>query len=260
MLNSLDAHRRRRILSLTAVPVVVGGLAILFAPASSAAEPSRTGPFCKAAATAVAAPIPDTPDDTSKYTAADKAAQKAYAKILLGAIDTMLKDAPTEVRVDLQAQRKVGVGVAASGVPGEDARPGLGTGAKLLSVVAKNCASTSVALTASDFKFAGMPATVKSGVTAITMKNASKVEMHHLVMFRKANGVTESAKALLDAEDQKKAVFAGFVEDVQPGKTGVAIVNLTPGNYFLSCFLPTGGKETGMPHFKSGMFVEFVVK
>lgn len=260
MLNSLDAHRPRRILSLTAVPVVVGGLAILGAPASSAADLSRTGPFCKAAVTAVATPTPDTPEDTSKYTAADKAANKAYAKFLLGAIDTMLKDAPTEVRADLQAQRKVAVGVGASGVPGEDVRPGLGTGAKLLSVVAKNCASTNLALTASDFKFAGIPATVKSGLTAITLKNASKAETHHLVMFRKANGVTESAKALLEAEDDKKAVFAGFVDDVKPGKTGAGLVNLTPGNYILSCFLPTGGKETGMPHFKSGMFMEFVVK
>ena len=260
MLNSLDAHRRRRILSLTAVPVVVGGLAILGAPASSAADLSRSGPFCTAAIAAIAPPLPDTPDDESKYTAADKAAQKAYAKILLGALDTMLKDAPAEVRADLQAQRKVAAGVAATGVPGEDARPGLGTGVKLLSAVAKNCASTNLALTASDFKFAGVPATVKSGLTAITMKNASKAEVHHIVVFRKANGGTESAKALLDAEDEKKAVFVGFVEDVKPGKTGAGLVNLTPGNYFLSCFLPTGGKETGMPHFKSGMFMEFVVK
>ena len=259
MLNSLD-RRRRRILSLTAMPVAVGGLAILCAPASSAADLSPTGPFCTGAVTAVAAPLADTPDDHSKYTAADKAAEKAYAKILLGAIDTMLKVAPAEVRADLQAQRKVAVGVTATGLPPADAQPGLGTGAKLLSAVAKNCASTNVALTASDFKFAGMPATVKSGLTAITMKNASKAEVHHIVVFRKANGVTESAKALLDAEDDKKTVFVGFVEDVKPGKTGAGLVNLTPGNYFLSCFLPTGGKETGMPHFKSGMSMEFVVK
>ena len=51
---------------------------------------------------------------------------------------------------------------------------------------------------------------------------------------------------------------AAFME-AEPGASGYAPLNLTPGKYIYACFFPEGGKKNGKPHFLLGMSGSFTV-
>lgn len=226
----------------------------------AAASLGKGSTFCKAADAVVNTKLPDTPQDQSKYTAADKETNKVYGRILVKSIDTMLKDAPADIKADLTAQRTMAAGVVKTGIDPENAAPGLGPSSKVAEVVAKSCGYTSLAVIAADYKFSGVGATVKAGITALTLKNPSTTENHHMVLVRRQPSQKDPVLKVLSAENPIGIDFLGFVGDNKPGETKSGIVNLTPGAYIFACFLPIGGAATGAPHFTKGMYGEFTVK
>ena len=245
---------------MTSAVVSMIGLTVISTGRAGAASVGKGSAFCKAADAIVNAVLPQTPDDKTKYSAADKAANKVYEGILVKSIDVMVKDAPAEIKADLTAQRTMAAGVVKTGIDPEGAAPGFGPSSKVADVVGKSCGYGSLAVTAADYKFTGVSATVKAGVTTFTLKNTSKGETHHMVLVRRQPSQKDPVLKVLSAPNPVGIDFLGFVGDNKPGETKSSVINLTPGTYIFACFLPVGGAPTGAPHFTKGMYGEFTVK
>jgi len=111
-----------------------------------------------------------------------------------------------------------------------------------------------------DYGFEGLPAEIDAGRVAIRFTNATEHdEAHELVLFRKADGVTESVDELLalpEEEAMAKMQMAGVVFADAPGAEATTMVDLEPGSYVALCFIPMGGGDDGAPHFTGGMVAE----
>src|SRR4029078_8573799 len=115
-------------------------------------------------------------------------------------------------------------------------------------------------VTASEYKFEGLPKKLDAGTPAILLPNGG-AEAHEMAIMRKADGVTQSWEEILalpQEEAQALVVQVGgaFAPNKEP--TGLAVVDLVPGDYVATCFVPTGTsmasdgtvtEGTGTPHF-----------
>jgi hypothetical protein len=124
------------------------------------------------------------------------------------------------------------------------------------------CGFEEVAITAVDYAFGDVPATLAAGQYSFKLENLSEAEGHEVIVFRKADGVTQSIEEILnlpEEESESLIVFKGAAF-AEPGQEGGTLTDLDPGAYGLVCFIPVGGGEDGPPHFTEGMFAEFTVE
>jgi hypothetical protein len=123
------------------------------------------------------------------------------------------------------------------------------------------CDFDTVEVTLADYAFEGLPETMEAGTYAFALTNSSDVEDHEMVMVRKADGVTQSIEELLELPEEEAGSMVEFLGAgfAPPGGEGSALVELTPGDYAVVCFIPVGGGEEGPPHFTQGMAQEFTV-
>ncbi len=161
----------------------------------------------------------------------------------------------------------------------------------VFSFLAAACGSSpqKVAVTATDYSFKGIPATVKAG-TVFTLTNSSTKEIHELGAIRLPDTELRPVEELARLpEDQ--------LGDLSPGPP--ALVLVAPpggapqvpilgngslkerGRYIVLCFIPTGADPAaylaaakaaqaadgppqrvpgGAPHFTRGMYAQIVVK
>ncbi len=124
-----------------------------------------------------------------------------------------------------------------------------------------SCGFDKTAITAVDYAFEGVPATIPAGISAFALVNESDAEEHEMIVFRRADGVDLSFEEILnlsEEESETKVEFkgAGFAP---PGGESGTLMELTPGDYAMVCFIPVGGGEDGPPHFTQGMIEEFTV-
>jgi hypothetical protein len=133
----------------------------------------------------------------------------------------------------------------------------------LTSAVA-SCDFNGVSVTAVDYAFEDIPATVPAGTTSFTLTNASQGgEDHELIVMRKADGVDlawDEILALGEEESADKVEFKGAGFAPAEGEPGTVLADLDPGEYLAICFIPVGGTEDGAPHFTEGMQQEFTVE
>ena len=127
-----------------------------------------------------------------------------------------------------------------------------------------NCPGTKVALTATDYQFAGIPATLPAGLTKFKLTNNAPKESHELGITKlTAAGAAMDPKELLSLPESKVGKFidesSGSGTYAPAGATGYALVDLEPGTYIYACFLHVGGKKNGEPHFMEGMYGTFAV-
>ena len=142
-------------------------------------------------------------------------------------------------------------------------QPGVAEGvAELDQYTLENCDYEVIDVTAADYSFTGLPASVPSGQTVFNMTNQG-TEPHEIVVFRITTDAT--LEDLLADEDlfdtDTQFIAAAFAE---PGDSGSAYAELKkPGNYVAVCFVPVGTsgdtEGTGPPHFVEGMQAEFTV-
>jgi hypothetical protein len=133
--------------------------------------------------------------------------------------------------------------------------------------VADNCGFESVDVTAVDYAFEGVPATLPAGFTTFDFTNAGE-EVHEMIMVRYEDEslTIDDLVELSDKEAEKKLAFLG-ASFGPPGAEDAEIKELTPGKYALVCFVPVGStsekaaeKADGPPHVARGMSAEFTVE
>jgi hypothetical protein len=127
-----------------------------------------------------------------------------------------------------------------------------------------NCPGTSVPVTAIDYEYQGVPASLKAGVTKFKMTNAAPKEAHMMAIVKLTPAAQgqDVSKLLALPEKKSRKYFdessSAFME-AGPGQVGYAPINLQPGTYAYVCFLPVGGKDSGAPHMTKGMYGSFTV-
>jgi hypothetical protein len=133
--------------------------------------------------------------------------------------------------------------------------------------VAGNCGFESVDVTAADYAFEGVPATVPSGNVTFNFSNEG-AEVHEMIMVRyREDGTTiDDLLAMSDKEAEEKIEFLG-ASFGPPGTVDTETKDLSSGRYALVCFVPVGAtdmraleKADGPPHVARGMSVEFTVE
>ena len=129
----------------------------------------------------------------------------------------------------------------------------------------KSCDWQPVAVTAVNYAFQGIPATLDAGKTSFDLTNKG-TEVHEVVVIRKNDDTTESFDELLalpEEEAQSKTTVVGSAF-AAAGDDDYAVVDLEAGEYIALCFIPEGTTDEqteghGPPHFTKGMRQEFTV-
>jgi uncharacterized cupredoxin-like copper-binding protein len=115
------------------------------------------------------------------------------------------------------------------------------------------------------FKYSGMPTSIKSGESIITLTNRESGEITHefvllaLPSGKSANDIAADAKKK-GADAEEDFLSFGEVGDVNTGSTHAGVFSLPPGTYALACFEDGklgGGK--GPVHATIGMTHQFTV-
>jgi len=120
-------------------------------------------------------------------------------------------------------------------------------------------------LSVQKFKYSGMPASIKSGESIVTLTNREAGEItHEFVLLALPSGKTKDdivadAKKKADKAEEDFLSF-GEVAEVNTGSTHAGVFSLPPGTYALACFEDGkigGGK--GPVHATIGMTYQFTV-
>ena len=127
-----------------------------------------------------------------------------------------------------------------------------------------NCPGTKVPVTAIDYQYQGVPATIKAGVANFKLTNAAPKEDHMMAVFKlKPAAAGRDVGDLLALGQKKQDQYfdesGGAFRFAPAGQVGYSPASLTPGTYMYACFLPVGGKKNGAPHFTEGMYGTFTV-
>jgi hypothetical protein len=130
--------------------------------------------------------------------------------------------------------------------------------------VYENCPGNAVAVTAADYSFAGMPATLPAGLTKLKLVNSAPKEFHEIGIAPLTDaGVAMDVEKLLATPERKQAKLLDFSRTTgayaEPGGVGFTITDLQPGKYVYVCYVPVGGKTSGAPHYTEGMYGTFTV-
>ena len=106
-------------------------------------------------------------------------------------------------------------------------------------------------LTNDGHRFRG-PDSLPAGWTTLRLSNESK-EPHHMQLIQLPEGMTMDdlfAAFAQPGPPPPGLKFSGGAVALFPGGSGLATVNLAPGNYVMACFIPD---ENGAPHAAGGM-------
>ncbi len=127
-----------------------------------------------------------------------------------------------------------------------------------------NCPGTQVPVTAIDYEYQGMPATLKSGVNKFKLTNTAPKEDHMIAITKLTPAAQgKDVEEILALPEKKQGKYVdeadGAFAFAAAGQTGYAPATLSPGTYMYVCFIPVGGKRNGAPHFAEGMYGSFTV-
>ncbi|MFN8022588.1 MAG: hypothetical protein U0Q03_13765 [Acidimicrobiales bacterium] len=122
--------------------------------------------------------------------------------------------------------------------------------------------AASAEVSASDYRFDGLPAQVPAGRFALRFVDASAAgEPHELILLRRPDGDTTPVDELVHQPmDQLMGTYqmAGVVFADQPGTANTAFFELEPGQYVAICTIPTMADEA-TTHAMAGMTAELEV-
>ncbi len=126
--------------------------------------------------------------------------------------------------------------------------------------VLETSAIPEVKIDAADFSYTA-PETISAGWVRVTLTN-SGAEPHHVQFLRLNDGVTfeQFQEALKQGEGPAMALVKqmGGVGAVAPTLSAQSVLNLTPGEYVILCFIASPGDHT--PHMAKGMIKRVMVQ
>ena len=198
---------------------------------------------------------------------------KAAGEELAPTFQEMVDNAPEAVADDAEELNDTAIKPLLDGdAEAFNADETFATYTELVEAATPECDFQELAVTAVDYAFEGAPATLAAGTYSALLTNEGN-EQHEMIVFRKADGVTESIPELLELPEEEaetKIAFAGAAF-APPGESGGSLIELEPGQYGMVCFIPVGttadvdpeaaeGGESGPPHFTQGMLTEFTVQ
>jgi len=251
----------------TEAPTTTAAPATTAAPSTTAAPDGDLDAFCAVSLTIETAPDPDIDfESLSEEEIAE--GLKAYATSELLPLGQQISDAaPAAVADDVAVQLEALERVAETGdfdlfeEPDVDA-----AGDRLQRFTVEQCGWTDVQITAVDYAFDGIPATLATGPASFEMTNESDVEFHELVLLKRNPGTTEPLEELLAMPEEEASARVSDVGALftEPGQTENFAAELDAGGYIAICFIPVGATPenesgTGPPHFVQGMVTEFTV-
>jgi hypothetical protein len=212
---------------------------------------------------ALAGPAGAQTGDLAAFCAARQEANSAQTKAENAAvIEKVYNAAPAAAVPAITAIRD---GFAAKGQKFFDSEAGTTALAQLDSFVYDNCPGTQVPVTAIDYEFSGMPATLSAGATKFKLTNNAPKESHELVVVKlnAAGEKVDPAKIVKLPQGKAQKLIEGqgaAFMFAPPGQSGYSPSELTPGKYLYACFLPQGGKKKGKSHASLGMYGTFTVQ
>jgi hypothetical protein len=234
-----------------------GGTPAAAPPASAAPAADPNAATCDNLLKLDAVPTPDGDPSAPPDPEGNKAWGAAVLPLLTGAAAT----APADLEPTLTALQPVVQASATDGtaIPFDDPAV-LGNIAKYESWAYQNCGYQQVSVMGVDFRFDGMPATLKAGPTAIQMMNHSAANQIHVMLILKSpdpNLTVEQFTAI--PMEQLMTQFQPLPGAVlaPPGQQGGLLVDLEPGTYFFLC--PVGQEYGTAPHFLQGMINKVTV-
>lgn len=127
-------------------------------------------------------------------------------------------------------------------------------------------AATSLTITAGDYSYSGVPATIPAGLVNVTFVNKGGVD-HEMSFVRLSPGTQPKAvfadlkKTFEGGPFPTSFLSATGVHDTAAGKTTVTQFNLVPGSYLTFC-TDSGDaatKKDGAPHFTRNMYKTLTV-
>jgi len=185
----------------------------------------------------------------------DPAGFGPYAEAeLVPVADRLVEHLDGDAREAAEALRDVYGTIATTGDPAAMETPEAAEArAAVGAAIHDGCDLEAVEISAIEYAFVGAPAELPAGRVSFALANDG-VEEHEMVLFQRAAGVTDTLEDLLALPEEEafsKLRFTGVAFGA-PGTTSHVAVDLTPGTYFLVCFIPQGG-EDGPPHFTGGM-------
>jgi uncharacterized cupredoxin-like copper-binding protein len=137
--------------------------------------------------------------------------------------------------------------VAVGGCGGDDDDDG--GGATTAADTGTAAGAGAVSIDMGDFFFDPKDVTTKAGSVTISAPNIGQVE-HELVLFKSdadpASLPVSGGDVDEEALEEQGAEEAGEIEEVQPGETKEATIELTAGKYVMFCNLPA--------HYQQGMY------
>jgi hypothetical protein len=125
--------------------------------------------------------------------------------------------------------------------------------------VFEECGFESLAVTAKDFEFVGLPDEVPAGTAVVQLTNEG--ENPHVVEISRIPDAQTTAEQIV--ADPEAAMAGGLIEMVaggaftEPGGEGYLTVELAPGRYLVTCMIPD---SENVPHAAHGMFHELTVE
>jgi hypothetical protein len=112
-----------------------------------------------------------------------------------------------------------------------------------------------ITVTATEYAFEGVPATVSAGPHNFTLENAG-MEAHVFYLFLITG--EESVEELVELPEEEANLVTQAVDRAEvgpgPGATDEFVADLTPGRFGYLCFVET---DDGEPHFDLGMYGSF---
>jgi len=127
-------------------------------------------------------------------------------------------------------------------------------------------APTPLTITAGDYEYTGVPATMNAGIVDINFVNKGTIN-HEMAFLKVTNTNDVSAifsglsKVLNGGAFPSDFLAATGVHDTAPGQTTSTQFNLTPGNWIALCTDTgvVGSTTQGEPHFLRGMYKRITV-
>ncbi|MBM3659588.1 MAG: hypothetical protein FJW95_08805 [Actinobacteria bacterium] len=179
----------------------------------------------------------------------------------LAQLDRMVTNAPAAVAPAITEIRDAFKKKGPKAFDSEELAPALATAD---SFIYETCPGTKVPVTAIDYEFQGVPATLKAGPTNFKLTNAAPKEFHEMgIVKMTAAGAAMDPEKLLALPEKKQEKLLDFSSSfgmfAPPGEAGYTLANLEPGEYLYACFIPVGSKKKGAPHFTEGMYGTFTV-